>query len=285
MCFKEILLFSKVHQHLLTYPISNLMPRRFFKVLLICGTTIFPCKEHLLFSLLGGRLDQAAIGTLIAVHMVCTAHKRSGLHHFAADFFKCSCAEVRHVDGFGQHHLFPQLFKAGQEHPTMLSDHCLKTIVGGHSTATLNKDGKQVGFAVGVVLFDKVVDVGAQVAGSGIGRIRAGNPILPCHGFANINEPVQLLGCIFHAHAVHADLTVGILRCHKPAQQLPVVALHIQDRAILLGIGQGVQQTFQLHLSGVLLDIVHPCAEIFQVRTVNAVALLNGIDMTGVFTV
>ena len=124
-----------------------------------------------------------------------------------------------------------------------------------------------------------------KVLGIQIRRIGHCYPIFPCHGLADINETVQLLGGFFHAHAVHTDLTVGIFCCHKPAQQLPVVALHIQDRAILLGIGQGVQQTFQLHLSGVLLDIVHPCAEIFQVRTVNAVALLNGIDMTGVFTV
>ena len=70
----------------------------------------------------------------------------------------------------------------------MLGDHCLIAIVGGHLAAALNKHSKQVGFAVGVVLFDKVVDVGAEVAGSGIGRIGAGDPILPRHGFAKVNE-------------------------------------------------------------------------------------------------
>ena len=192
---------------------------------------------------------------------------------------------MRHINSFCQHHLFPQLFKAGKKHPSVLCNHCLKTVVYSHLTATLNKHGKQVSLAVRIVLLDKVVDIRTQVAGSGIGRIRAGNPIFPCHGLANIDKPIQLLGGIFHTHAVHADLTCGILRCHKPAQQIPVVALHIQDRAILLGIGQGVQQTFQLHLGGILLNIVHPCTEIFQVRTVDAVALLNGIDMAGVFTV
>ena len=109
--------------------------------------------------------------------------------------------------------------------------------------------------------------------------------ILLRHGLANVNELIQLLGGIFHAHAVHTDLTVGVLRCHKPAQQIPVAALHIQNRAVLLGIGQGVQQAFHLHLGSILLNIVHPCAKILQVRTVDAVALLNGIDMAGVLTV
>ena len=167
----------------------------------------------------------------------------------------------------------------------MLRNHCLKTVVYSHLTATLNKHGKQVSFAVRVVLLDKVVDICTQVAGSGIGRIRTGNPIFPRHRLTDINESVQLLGGIFHAHAVHTDLTVGVFRCHKPAQQVPVVALHIQNGAVLLGICQGVQQTFQLHLSGILLNIVHPCAKIFQVRTVDTVALLDGIDMAAVFTV
>ena len=122
-----------------------------------------------------------------------------------------------HVNRFGLHHLFAELFKAGKEHPSVLCNHCLKTVVHSHLTATLNKHGKQVSFAVRVVLLDKVVDICTQIAGSGIGRIRAGNPILPRHGLANINEPIQLLGGIFHTHAVHAYLTVGILRCHKPA--------------------------------------------------------------------
>ena len=168
--------------------------------------------------MLRGGFNQAAVGTFIAIHMVCTAHKGGGLHHFAANFFKGSCAQMCHVDGFGQHHLFPQLFKAGQEHPAVLCYHSLKTVVGGHLAATLNKDSKQVCLAIGVVLFDKVVDVGAQVAGSGIRRIRAGNPIFLRHGLTDINEPVQLLGGFLHAHAVHTDLTVDILRCHKAAQ-------------------------------------------------------------------
>ena len=150
---------------------------------------------------------------------------------------------------------------------------------------TLDKHREQISLAVWVTLLDKVVDICAQVAGASIRRIRAGNPILPCHCLADINEPIHLLGGIFHAHAVHADLPCGILCCHKAAQQIPVIALHIQDRAVLLGIGQGVQQTFQLHFGRVLLDIIHPCAEIFQVCTVDAVALLNGIDMAGVLTV
>ena len=149
--------------------------------------------------------------------MVCTAHKGGGLHHFAANFFKGSCAQMCHVDGFGQHHLFPELFKAGKEHPAMLGDHCLIAIVGSHLAATLNKDSKQVCLAIGVVLFDKVVDVSAQVAGSGIRWIGAGGPILPCHGLTNVDDPIQLFSSIFHAHAVHADLPCGIFRCHKPA--------------------------------------------------------------------
>ena len=190
-----------------------------------------------------------------------------------------------HVDRFDQHHLFAQLFKTGKEHPAMLRNHCLKPVVYSHLTATLNKNSIKISLTIWIILLDKVVDICAQVAGSGIGWIRTGDPILPCHGLANINEPIQLFSGIFHAHTVHTDLTCGILRCHKPAQQIPVVALHIQDRAVFLGIGQSVQQTFQLHLGGVLLNIVHARTKIFQVRTVDAVALLNGIDMAGVLTV
>ena len=167
----------------------------------------------------------------------------------------------------------------------MLRNHCLKTVVYSHLAATFNKNSIQINLTIWIILLDKVIDVCTQVAGSGIGRIRTGNPIFSCHRLANINEPIQLFSCIFHAHAVHADLTVCVLRCHKPAQQIPVIALHIQGRAVFLGIGQGVQQAFQLHLGGVLLNIIHPCAEILQVRTVNAVALLNSIDMAGVLTV
>ena len=169
--------------------------------------------------------------------MVCAAHKGGGLHHLATNFLKGSCSQMRHVDGFCQHHLFTQLFKAGQEHPSVLCNHCLKTVVYSHLTAAFNKHSKQVSFAVRIVLLDKVVDICTQVAGSGIWRIRTGNPIFPRHRLTDINESVQLLGGIFHTHAVHADLAVGVLRCHKSAQQIPVVALHIQDRAVLLGIG------------------------------------------------
>ena len=151
--------------------------------------------------------------------------------------------------------------------------------------AALDKHSKQIRFAVRVILFDEVIDVCTQVACACVRRIRSCHPILPRQGLADVNQPVQLLGGTFHTHTVHADLTSGIPRCHKSAQQIPVVALHIQNRAILLGIGQSVQQAFQLIFSSLLLAIVHPCAEIMQVRPVDAVTLLHGIDMAGVFTV
>ena len=72
----------------------------------------------------------------------------------------------------------------------MLCNHCLKTVVYSHLTAAFNKHSKQVSFAVRVILLDKVVDICTQVAGSGIGWIRASNPILPRHGLANVNEPI-----------------------------------------------------------------------------------------------
>ena len=100
----------------------------------------------------------------------------------------------------------------------MLCNHCLKTVVYSHLTAAFNKHSKQISFAVRIVLLDKVVDICTQVAGSGIWRIRTGNPIFPRHRLTDINESVQLLGGIFHAYTVHADLTVGIFRCHKPTQ-------------------------------------------------------------------
>ena len=173
----------------MAHPIRHRRAGDFGEVGLVCRIPILTCKEHIFFPLLGGRLDQAAIGTLIAVYMVCTAHKGGGLHHFAANFFKGSCAQMSHVDGFGQHHLFAELFKAGKEHPAVLRYHSLKTVVGGHLAAALNKDSKQVSFAVRVILLDEVVDICAQVAGSGIRRIRASDPILPRHRFTNITKP------------------------------------------------------------------------------------------------
>ena len=217
--------------------------------------------------------------------MVCAAHKGGGLHHLAANFLKGSCPQMCHIDGFRQHHLLAELLKTGQEHPSVLGNHCLKTIVSGQRMAAFEKHSKQIRFAVGIVLFDKVIDLCTQVACACIRWIRNSDPILPRQDLADVNQPVQLLGGIVHAHAFHADLTGGIRRCHKAAQQIPVIVFDIQDRAVLLGIGQGVQQTFQLMFSGVLLAIVHPCAEIVQVRTVDAVTLLNGIDMAGVLAV
>ena len=201
-------------------------------------------------------------------------------------FFKCRVLELnQRFNRCIRIQIFPHLLITLNEHPHIRCQECTETICQGHCGAFDYKCREHIALIIRIIILDKVVELCIHLAHSSIGRIRAGHPILPCHCLANINEPIQLLGGIFHTHAVHADLTVSVLRCHKSAQQIPVVALHIQDRAILLGIGQGVQQAFQLHLGGVLLNIIHPCAEILQVRTVNAVALLNSIDMAAVFTI
>ena len=167
----------------------------------------------------------------------------------------------------------------------MLGNHCLIAIVSSHSTATLNKDGKQVCLAVRVVLFDKVVDVGAQVTGSGIGGIGAGDPIPPCHGLAKVNELLQLLGGLLHTSTFQRNLYLIVNAIHKPAQQCPVILRYIEDGAVLLGIGQDIQQTFQLHFGGVLFQVRKARPKKFEVSPVDGIALLNGVDMAGVFTV
>ena len=167
----------------------------------------------------------------------------------------------------------------------MLGDHCLIAVVGGHLAATLNKDSKQVCFAVGVVLFDKVVDVGAEVAGSGIGGIGAGDPILPCHGLAKVDELLQLLGGLLHTGTFQRDLHLIVNATYKPAQQCPVILRYIEDGAVLLGISEDVQQTLQLHFGGVLFQVRKARPKKLEVSPVDGVALLNGVDVAGVFAV
>ena len=58
-----------------------------------------------------------------------------------------------HADGLSQHHLLPQFFKAGQEHPCVLGDQCLIAILFCHTGAYFNKNGKQIALAVRVVFF------------------------------------------------------------------------------------------------------------------------------------
>ena len=72
---------------------------------------------------------------------------------------------------------------------------------------------------------------------------------------------------------------------HKPAQQCPVILRHIEDGAVLLGIGQDVQQTFQLHFGGVLFQIRKARPKKLEVSPVDGVALLNSVDVAGVFAV
>ena len=98
-------------------------------------------------------------------------HKRSRLHHFAADFLKCACAQMCHADGFSQHHLLPQLFKAGQEHPCVLGDHCLIAILFCHTGAHFNKNGKQIALAVGIILLHILRQLCAHAGTAHIGRI------------------------------------------------------------------------------------------------------------------
>ena len=65
-------------------------------------------------------------------------NKRCGLHHFTADLFKRSCAQMRHIDNIDRQQLCTQLLKAGQEHPSMLRNHSLIAILLYQLFATLH---------------------------------------------------------------------------------------------------------------------------------------------------
>ena len=207
------------------------------------------------------------------------------MNNIVSNLIKCLNSKVNKRNQIIAQKLKSQIFKTRKKHKRVHCNHCYHAVWYKKTITSFNKYCKQIRLSVRVQFLYLFAQTISNITTSHIWRIRTGNPILPCHGLADIDEPIQLLGGIFHTHAVHTDLAVGVLRCHKPAQQIPVIALHIQNGAVLLGIGQSVQQTFQLHLGGVLLNIVHARTKIFQVRTVDTVALLNGIDMAAVLTV
>ena len=123
----------------MAHPIRHRRAGDFGEVGLVCRIAILTCKEHILFPLLRGRLNQAAILALIVRNVTLANNKRCGLHHFTADLFKRSCAQMRHIDNIDRQQLCTQLLKAGQEHPSMLRNHSLIAILLYQLFATLHR--------------------------------------------------------------------------------------------------------------------------------------------------
>ena len=118
----------------------------------------------------------------------------------------------------------------------MLRNHRLISVLFGHCTATLDKHGKQVGLAVRVVLLYIIIEPCASVTDRHVGRIGHNHIILPLHRLRDVDEGQQLRHGSFQTGAVHRDLLSGIRRRNEAAQQFPVVALHLENGAVLLGI-------------------------------------------------
>ena len=153
---------------MLTCPIRHRAAGNFGEVVLRGGEALFPGKKQLLLALLSGRLNQTAIGALIAGNVAVVQHKAGGLHHLAADFLKGAGAKVRHADRFPVLHFLPQLFKAGKKHPCVLGNHRLIPVFSGHLAAALDKHGKQIALAVGIVLFHKIRQLAAHAGAAHI---------------------------------------------------------------------------------------------------------------------
>ena len=96
---------------------------------------------------------------------------------------------------------------------------------------------------------------------------------------------MQLLGGMFHTGTFQRNLHLIVNATYKPAQQFPVILRYIEDGAVLLGIGEDVQQTLQLHFGGVLFQVRKARPKKLEVSPVDGVAFLNGVDVAGVFAV
>ena len=81
-----------------------------------------------------------------------TANKCGCLHHLAADFIKCPCTQMCHIDNRMHFQLFPQFFIAGKEHPSVLGNHGIQTIPFYQLTALFHKACKQIALAIRKVL-------------------------------------------------------------------------------------------------------------------------------------
>ena len=96
---------------------------------------------------------------------------------------------------------------------------------------------------------------------------------------------MQFFCSLFNSCIIKRNLTFHVNSIHKPAQQCPVILRYIEDGAVLLGIGQDIQQTFQLHFGGVLFQVRKARPKKLEVSPVDGVAFLNGVDVAGVFAV
>ena len=93
-----------------------------------------------------------------------------------------------HVDGFSQHHLLSQFFKAGQEHPCVLGDHCLMAILFCHPGTDLNKHSKQVALAVGIILLHILSQLCAHAGTAHIGWIGDDHIVFLCQRLRHLHQ-------------------------------------------------------------------------------------------------
>ena len=201
--------------------------------------------------------------------MTFTHYKAGGLHNLAADFFKCSGAEVYHIDNIGIQQPNTQFFKTGKKHPSVLRNHRLITIFLCHLTTFFNKYSKQIALTIRIILLYIVVDFRPSIANAHIRRIRHNHIIFLCQCFCHLYQRQQLCQCHITGHIyIFCNLCKAVIQCR------PVLRSYCQYRAVFLCIIQfaddRIHDRFQLGI---------PITEILHRKLVYMIALHNGIHM------
>ena len=185
----------------------------------------------------------------------------------------------------GTFQLATQFQKARLKHPCLHRNHCKKSVYSCHRLTFFHKHSEKICAPLIIIFLNILKQARSNTPCSHVWWVCRCHPILPCHGLAKVNEFCQFLGGLLHTGAFQRDLHLIVNAAHKPAQQCPVILRHIEDGAVLLGIGEDVQQAFQLHFGGVLFQVRKARPKKLEVSPVDGVALLNGVDVAGVFAV
>ena len=181
--------------------------------------------------------------------------------------------------------IFPHFLITLNEHPYIRSEESAISVCSRHGRTFDHKSREHITLIVCIIILHKTIEFGIHLTHASIRRIRNRDPILSCHSFAKVDELCQLLGGVFHTGTFQRDLHLIVNATYKSAQQYPVILRYIEDGAVLLGIGQDIQQTLQLHFGGVLFQVRKARPKKLEVSPVDGVAFLNGVDVAGVFAV
>lgn len=63
-------------------------------------------------------------------------------------------------------------------------------------------------------------------------------------------------------------------------EELPVVIVHLDERAVLSGVGEGIDEAFELRDDDVFREVIHSPAEIGQAFPIDVIAIYKIVEMT-----